>query len=199
MTRSTWHNEEVLAAGIRAGDERAFAWFYKLHFASFLYFTNMLLRQLPESEHIVLLNMQKLWERRTHFDTISNMRSFMYTACRNKAYDFLRTGGGPARRQEVLMPDLDSLAAESLDPGAETAMIRTELFREMHQEIGQLSDRQREVLTLLIAGRSHKEIAAALGLTEPVVRNHKMKAIARLRELLSLKKLISLLLFFCLG
>jgi DNA-binding NarL/FixJ family response regulator len=45
-----------------------------------------------------------------------------------------------------------------------------------------LSGRQREVITLVLKGKTEREIAAILGITQQVVHIHKQRAIKRLRE-----------------
>ena len=81
---------EELIAGIRAGRERAFVQLHAEFYFPTVYFTNNLISNWQEAESIVAETYEKVWLLRRNFNTIADLRAFMYVTCRNSAYNYLR-------------------------------------------------------------------------------------------------------------
>jgi DNA-binding NarL/FixJ family response regulator len=104
------------------------------------------------------------------FDDADSIR----TALERGAVGFVRKDSPPtallralrdaARGQTVLKADVAVKVAGMLRAGTPE--------RDLAERIAELTDRQREVLTLLGEGRSNREIARALFVTEGTVKNH---------------------------
>lgn len=80
---------------------------------------------------------------------------------------------------EVLLAALESLLAAAAETPAESAG-SAETFAAAAGRVAQLSRREREVLDLLVAGRSNKVVAHELGLSERTVEVHRARMLERL-------------------
>jgi two-component system response regulator FixJ len=79
----------------------------------------------------------------------------------------------------VLLAALESLLAEAAEAPAESAG-SAETFAAAAGRVAQLSRREREVLDLLVAGRSNKVVAHELNLSERTVEVHRARMLERL-------------------
>lgn len=86
------------------------------------------------------------------------------TALKGGAFDFIEKPFDDARL-------LSSIAA-AIERGAK-ALSQQAVVEEMTQRIAQLTDRQREVMQLVVEGLSNKEIAIALGISPRTVENYR--------------------------
>jgi RNA polymerase sigma-70 factor (sigma-E family) len=90
------------------------------------------------------------------------------------------------RRRTVATRHLNAtLTQEGHEPGADDAAVATERRRQVLGALGELSDRQREVLVLrYYLDLSEAQIAETLGISRGAVKSHASRGAAALRPLL---------------
>lgn len=104
--------------------------------------------------------------------------AWLFQIAHNVVVDLLRRQRPTAPLESAVEPwDPDPPPEELAIAVADAAMLRAAL--------GRLSDEQRTVIYLQLAGWSHQEIAAALGKSEAAVKMLRFRALGRLRTLLT--------------
>jgi FixJ family two-component response regulator len=92
----------------------------------------------------------------------------------------MKAGAVSCLRSPVREPDLIAAVREAISRGAALRAER-DARREVSQLIGTLTAREREVLTLVVAGLANKQIAFQLGTAEKTVKVHRWRLMRKLR------------------
>lgn len=174
-----------LIAGIHAGKERAFVQLKDKFYFPTVWFTHRLTGNWLESESIVSETLEKIYLLRKNFNTIADLRAFMIVTCRNSAYNYLRDLASQ-QKQEILTPDPGDLQARpghsEPDNETENGILRLEMLQKMHEQIGKLTPKRRQLLNLYMQGLDTTQIATEMGISQEAVRKAKFKAIHRIRK-----------------
>lgn len=124
-------------------------------------------RDEAEAEDIVQETMVRVWNRRDRWHEIESMEAFCLAVCRNLSLDSLRRRGvrEPAEEAEVAeLPD-----QRSRSPLEHTLM--ADRVAHIRRIIDGLPEKQRSCIQLRdFEGKSYKEVAAALGISEEQVK-----------------------------
>ncbi|TCC99468.1 RNA polymerase sigma-70 factor [Pedobacter hiemivivus] len=167
-------------------DQKALGYFFDLHYKSLCYFACRLVQDDVEAEDIVSACFVKLWESERKVVTAESVKAFLYIACRNACFDYLKHLKVKSTVQEVYF--------KQLEQGEETILnniIETEVLEMLVAEIELLPEKCREVFKMIYFGhKKTDEIAKQLDLSPKTVRNHKAKAIGLLKSAI-LKKGVS--------
>jgi RNA polymerase sigma-70 factor (family 1) len=183
------HIHSDIISGFHKGNSRAFDLLFDMFFPALCYFANKLIEERQEAEDIVLDTFQKLWARREHFETMPNIKAFLYITVRNTCLNYLRyreTQRKRTREMIKLMPD-------RFEEDAEQQRIRAEVMKNIYSEIEKLPKKCREVFELYyFEGLKANEIAEQLQISESTVRNQKVRALQLLKTALSGRELLVL-------
>lgn len=120
-----------------------------------------------DAEDIVQETLIKVWDKRDSWDEIESIEAFSLTICRNLALDH-------QRRMENRHLSLDETPIErpdsrSLSPAE--AMISTDRISLVRRLVDSLPEKQRSCMQLRdFEGKSYREIAQVLGITEDQVK-----------------------------
>lgn len=107
-------------------------------------------------------------------------RSWLFTIAHNQVVDSYRQGG-----RDVPLDDLHVRTVPAGNPGPERLAEQNDLRRAFAEAMAQLTDSQRDVVALRLAGLTGPEIAAATESRLSAVKSTQFRAYARLRELLA--------------
>lgn len=184
--------DDHLARKVRDGDERSFTLLYDLFCGPLTYFIDAIIKDYSEAEALASVTMEKIWKLKENFETMDDIRAFMYVSGRNAAYDYNRKLSTQRKREE-LTGDIDTLEQiQSLemeeDAAAELHWTRTELLSQMIAEMKTLKSKRKKVLYMLIKGMKPDEVARHLGITENNVYILKNRAIQDLRKRLGVAR-----------
>jgi RNA polymerase sigma factor (sigma-70 family) len=119
-------------------------------------------------------------EAMTRTDEVRHLKSWLYRIAHNAALNVLR-----AVKDDVPLDEatLGARAGAPGDRGPAESYERSEQFRATLAAVQALPERQRAALVLReLEGRSHEEIAAALGVTTGSARQHLMRGRAAVRS-----------------
>src|SRR5687768_3909645 len=83
--------DKDLIIKFKEGDQRAYTRVFEEYSSRLIYFAQEFINNRPEAEDIVVGIFTKLWKIHQNFDTIENIRAFLYIAVRNKCLDYLRS------------------------------------------------------------------------------------------------------------
>lgn len=121
-----------------------------------------------EAEDIVQETMIKVWNRREQWDQIESVESFCLTICRNLALDKLKS----MANQSLSLTDMTYEQPDSSHASnPEEQAVQQDRIRLVKHLINSLPEKQRSVMQLRdMEGKSYKEIAKILGISEEQVK-----------------------------
>ena len=183
-------DELILFEKMQRGDTSALEYFFR-EYTDVLYYRALgFVKDHLAAEDIVQEVFIKVWARRTDFQAIYSLRSFMYLSVRNACLNYNRDH---ARERKISFNDSESekFAEERVDD----FMIEEDVHRQIRNEVERLPEAMRKVFNLTLLDMSIPEIAETLDISENTVRNQR----ARAREILRarLKDKIFFLFLLC--
>jgi RNA polymerase sigma-70 factor (ECF subfamily) len=185
------HLDTDIISGFHKGSSRAFDVLFDMFFPALCYFANKLIDDRQEAEDIVLDTFQKLWARREHFETMPNIKAFLYITVRNTCLNYIRHKETQRKRTREML----KLLPEPLEEDAEQHRIRAEVLQNIYSAIEKLPRKCREVFELsYFEGMKAQEIAEQLQISESTVRNQKVRALQLLKTALTGRELLVLFL-----
>ncbi|MBO9203124.1 MULTISPECIES: RNA polymerase sigma factor [Niastella] len=188
------HNfqDKSLLQEFKRGDANAFRAVYDMFFPSLCFFAKRLVDNEGEGEDIAADSFVKLLNRHDSFDTLPNIKAFLYITTRNACLNYLRY----SQRQHSSKRELNRLQ-EKTEEHALSHMVHAEVLREVEFEIEQLPNRCSEIFKLIYyERRSADEIAELLGISINTVWVQRAKAIQLIRTNLLKKGMLTALLCF---
>jgi RNA polymerase sigma-70 factor (ECF subfamily) len=184
--------DKVLLNEFKKGSTHAFKAVYDLYFPSLCFFAKRLVDNDAEGEDIAADSFIKLLNRHEFFDTLPNIKAFLYITTRNACLNYLRF----MQKQANSKRDLATLQ-DKTDEHILSSMVHAEVLREVEYEIDQLPQRCREIFKLIYYERkSADEIAEQLNISINTVWVQRAKAIQLIRTNLLKKGLLSTILYF---
>ena len=110
-----------------------------------------------EAEDVVQETMIKVWNRRDRWEEIDSIEAFCLTICRNISLDKMKKAGDTADHSYSSNPEEQAMQRDRI------ALVR--------QLVDHLPEKQRSCMQLReFEGKSYKEIAQILGVTEEQVK-----------------------------
>ena len=179
MKKNVSNEEFFIIQRMVEGDENAFKYFFDTYYDDLCNFVNGYLRDETLSEDIVQSIFIYLWENRDSLLSNSSIKSYLYTASKNKSLNYLRDEKNKHRIEGALFAQTESFSDESADRYLEFEELKTILSRAVEvlptqcKTIYQLSRDE---------GLSQKEIAEKLGITMKTVENQMTIAIRKIKE-----------------
>jgi RNA polymerase sigma-70 factor (ECF subfamily) len=181
--------EGELIALFKDGNRKALQHIYDLHYKTLCYFANKLIMDQPQAEDIVADSYVKLWNLRGNFDTLVNIRAFLYITVRNACFNFLRQAKRITTAQQEMLYLLQTESEQ-----IEFQEIEASLLDKIYAEIEVLPKQCREVFKLFyLAQMNTTEIAQHMKLSRNTVQNHKIRATKLLRTAFLKKNLLPVL------
>jgi RNA polymerase sigma-70 factor (family 1) len=178
ISKNTLINNDInLLAGFRNGNETAIRKLYMLYYRPLCYFNQKLINNSQEAEDISTDTFLKLLQKRNDFDSLSDIKSFLFTASRNSCLDFLRREKRHNKsHQEIsLLSPLEELFYEQ-------EMISAKVLQSIYAEIENLPNQCQQVFkSIFIEGKSTAMIAEEMGISPQTVLNHKAKSLQKIR------------------
>jgi RNA polymerase sigma-70 factor (ECF subfamily) len=172
---------ESLLQQIAAGDAASVAEFVRRHTGAIWNLARRFCAGPEDAEDASQEILLEIWKSAERYDPrVGSETTFALTIARRRLIDRLRRRGrqpAPAllADQDVAAPEHDT--SQQAETGDEVARAKAALQ--------QLRPEQRTVLQLSLAeGRTHQEIAAAIGIPLGTVKSHARRGLVRLRELL---------------
>lgn len=186
-------NDIELLRRLKQGDTVAFDYIYDLYYKPICFFSEKILTNQLLAEDIATESFVKLLQKNPEFDTIQQLRSFLYRTAKNACIDELRS----QKRHLQSHEEIRSISPVAEDV-IEKALITAELLQFIYLEIEKLPERYRNVVRLaLVEGMENEEIVERTGLANQTVRNHKAEGIKLLRLSLLHNRGVSPILLLC--
>ncbi|MBN9382782.1 MAG: RNA polymerase sigma-70 factor [Chitinophagaceae bacterium] len=175
----------------REGDRDEFKRVYDSCYEELYIFAYNLVRKETEAQDITSETFIKLWRLRGNFESLSNIRAFLFVTCRNACIDYLRF----LQKQRTVHKEIQYL--EEMEADEKNEMINAKVLGALSKKIESLPDKCRRIFELIyINNLSTSEVAAQMGVSNQNVLNQKARAISILRSSLLTAELSLILLFF---
>ena len=174
------HEDRILFSRIAEGDEAAFRILYHRYNAVLSVSVRKLLKSEETAAEVLQEVFLKVWLLRHTLKDIENPAGWMYTMASNYSLSVLRKYARDKNRHEAISDD-EIEDSHDLSEGFQAK----ELQEHIRNAIAQLPASRREVFMLNIQeGKSRKEIAQALDISEHTVKNQLVTARKFIREYL---------------
>lgn len=179
-------SEQDLITGLKNNDRQVFEHLFETFYTELHIFARRLIGDEHESKDIVSTSFEKLYKLRENFETLLNIRAFLYITTRNKCLDFLRA---VERAKDFQKDYIKKLSAS--DEDIERMQIEADVLREINKAIQNLPSKCREIFELTyLKGMKANEIAEQLGITVSTVTTQRSRAIQYLRSVFDKDDLI---------
>lgn len=184
--------EDLLVQNFKKGDARAFKAVYEQFFPALCFFATRLVNGNPEGEEIAADSIAKLLKRYTDFDSLTNIKAFLYITTRNACLNFLKYN----QRINTSKSELTYLQRDDSEGHVLADMVHAEVLREIYEEIKGLPPACRKVFELMYKdGMKAKEVAEHLNISIHTVWAQRAKALEVIRTSLIKKGLLHALVY----
>lgn len=181
-------SSSTIFENIRNGDETAFNALFDQHYTALCFFASKYLNDMDLSRSLVQELFVNLWEKREKLNIKQSVKSYLYTAVKNRAIDFLRS----VKEKEPLSENIDNWQQTPFHDLIE----ESELNERINKSINTLPSKCREVFVLCrFEEMKYLEIAKELGISIKTVEMHMSHALKKIRSDLSDYQMINLLIF----
>jgi RNA polymerase sigma-70 factor (family 1) len=185
-------NEQVgdeLVSEFNKGNPKSFSSIFNTYYSALCFFAERMILNREDAEDIVEESFVKLWKLHANFETMQNIKAFLYITTKNACLNFIKQSERATRNQSELVYTLatkeDHVLAE---------ITRAEVLREVHAAIESLPPQCRKIVRMsFVQGMKNDEIAAELSLSINTVKNQKARAIQLLKVKLINTNLLVLL------
>jgi RNA polymerase sigma-70 factor (family 1) len=172
------------------GDRREFQRVYESCYDALYIFAYNLIRKEAEAQDITTETFIKLWRLKENFESLSNIRAFLYVTSRNACIDHLRL----LQKQRSAHQEILYLEREG---DMKNEMITAEALSVLSLKIKALPRKCREIVELIYVNNlSTAEVAAQMGISNQNVLKQKARAISIIRSALPVAEFCLILFFF---
>ncbi|MCS3553539.1 MULTISPECIES: RNA polymerase sigma factor [unclassified Sphingobacterium] len=185
--------QSSIIESLRQENEDGLIAIYRLYNRSLIFFARKYCSSVQEAEEVVSEAFLKFWERRSQFEQVDKIRSFLYVVVknlclnRNRKSRFILQIDDISDYEEVLVEDSDIFLQ----------IVRTELLTLIFEEVNLLPEKQKMIFQMsFMEDLTIEQISAKLLMTPNAVYANKSRALATLRRKLDLKNSCVFLLIF---
>ncbi|MCT4586813.1 MAG: sigma-70 family RNA polymerase sigma factor [Carboxylicivirga sp.] len=154
--------------GFKSGNEKALRNIFNKLYPTLVSFAVRQAIDVMQAEDVVQDIFNKVWQRRKQFENGNKLISFLYTSVRNKTLNIKRD---LKNRDRILTDKINN------DEEFKDLLIEEEVNRLLYDAINSLSDRQKEVIELILQGYTVTEIAEKTQLSLNTIKTHKLRAL----------------------
>lgn len=158
-------------------NEQSFHDIFDKYYVSLCLFANQYTEDPNVSADIVQDSFAKLWQIRDDFFYLHQVKSFLYTAVRNKALNELE-------HAKVVYEHAQRIIEKKKDVFFHDAVIEEETYRILTEAIDKLPEQMKAIMYLALEGKKNAEIASTLQVSTETVHTLKKMAYKKLREYL---------------
>lgn len=163
---------------------------FRTYYERLCNYANTILNDMDEAEEMVQGTFMGLWEKRSHIQIHTALKSYLYQAVRNNCLNHLDHLKVRKAHREYFTYNTDT----STDSGAQTTLVN-ELETQIEEAVSSLPPQCQTVFRLSrFEGLTYAEIAQQLNISVKTIENHMGKALRIMRE--RLKDYLPLLMWF---
>jgi RNA polymerase sigma-70 factor (family 1) len=164
-----------------AREKSAFAEIYELYHRAIHSYAFKVIGQMEDAEDIAAEAFIKLWKSPEQFESLGNVRAFLFRITRNACLDYLKS----SHRKVVLQ---DNFVTDAISDSEEPFhQITADLIQLISRLLENLPKKRRAIMQMiLLQGLNDTQVAEHLDINPKTVRNQKNTAIQYLRQEISL-------------
>lgn len=178
------YTDNELLQQLAEGNEEAFKQFYNQHWNRIYSLALAYLKSATQAQDIVQEVFIKVWTRRGQLKNVEKPEAFVYIMGRNEVVNALKkkvTLASIDEQQNDYLPDDYLLPHQAVD--------LKEMQEKINRAIDTLPPQQKLIFKLSREeGLNHEQIADRLGIERATVKNHIVRALNTLRQLLKVEK-----------
>jgi RNA polymerase sigma-70 factor (ECF subfamily) len=182
MEQNPGHN---LVALFNRGNEKAFYGLFNELYPSVFTLANKMVRNTQEAQDICTESFIKLFRTEEKFESIQNLKAFLFTITRHACLDALKK----EERHSIRHKELLYLMEYKEDIFKQE--VEAELVELIYASIERLPTKCRKIFKMILAGFSVEEIAAKMNISVSTVWNQKSRGVKLLRIALLKEKQFS--------
>jgi RNA polymerase sigma-70 factor (ECF subfamily) len=169
----------------REGSRNAFDGIYKEYYDSLFYRVRKWCNNYEVAQEITSDTFVKLWRLHDRFDTLQNVKAFLFITARNACWDYLRylrKVAGELKDFTYTTPIID-------ESSLERELIEVEVLQMIKKEMDKLPTQCRKVLKMSYEDQlKNEDIARQLQIELQTVKNHKTRGLSMLRRAIAIWK-----------
>lgn len=172
------HADALLARIFKEGDTRAYEALFNLYYKPLCRYCRKFVDSMEVAEEVVGDVFFAIWKNRQKYEIQSSGLSYLFTATRNRAYDYLRRG---QRDRTVALEE--AREAEDAAPSTQLMMEADEVQIRLRTAIESLPPSCRQIFCLSRdEGMKYHEIADHLNLSVKTVETQMGRALRQIRQ-----------------
>lgn len=160
---------------IHLTNDKAFSDLFNDLFPQLCFYAGSIVSDQEEAKDIVIDAFTTMWQKGDDFESLDNIRAYLFTITRNKALNFLRSNSRACKRNKAYA------AIQEEGMTIEQAMIYTEVLKELSLKIAKLTVKYRRIYDLTVSGLTVGEIAKLLNCSADLVSQQKKRMIEQLK------------------
>ncbi len=177
LISSQEHIKSLIMRITTQADQVAFEEFFHLYFTWLKSVAMAIVKKNEDAEEVIEDVFVKVWAMRERLHQVNNIETYLYTATKNRAYNYVKKY---YKAYLVEMEEGKDDTGYSISP--EEAMIIEELKLKINDAVSLLPPKCKEVFTLVRQeGLSYKKAASLLGVTPKTVENQLAIAIKKIK------------------
>lgn len=167
-------SKETIVQNFKNGDKEAFRHLFELLYPAMCIFARKYLKDSVDAEDIAQEVFIELWNHKTKFQSLEQVKSFLYLSVKNRCLNFIKHL--QVKEKYAQTTEMDHEAS------FEERVIETEVIHQLNQAIVSLPEQQRQVILLSLQGLKNEEIASDMGLSINTIKLYKKIAYEQLRN-----------------
>jgi RNA polymerase sigma-70 factor (ECF subfamily) len=162
-------------------NEANFEQVFKSYFGPLCNYVNSHIKDWENSREIVQGVFLKIWEGRTNLEITTSVKSYLYSAVRNRMIDYIRSN----KKAKEYASTLDPEGINNEDKEMDSFLIREEILKSMEK----MKPKMKKIFALSkMEGLTYSEIASYLNISKRAVEDNVAKALKHLKDDLATNK-----------
>lgn len=179
-------DNQITYETIKNGNIKAFELLFREIYPSMCVVAMRFIADQNAAEDIAQEAFIKLWEKRTAYENIPCLKTFLYVSVKNLCFNYIRN--------KKLTIDYSSPEVQNQESIFKDYVIEEETYRIIDKAVNALPPQSQKIIKMHLDGKQNKEIAEILNISVNSVKTLKYNALAILKH--SLKDYFYLLVLF---
>lgn len=183
--------EKIAMSLINRWDDEALNLLYSRFYKSLVVYSCQLVTDMVSAEDIVQDTFEQLWRGKRNFETLAQLKVYMFNTVRNRSINLLRAQKVRSEKIELIKQEHETFQLSDAD---REDLFGPEVYRQLMLMIEQMPERQRKVFLMSMNGKKNQEIAEALDISVNTVKTQKRRGLLYLKS--NMEQALYLMAFF---